>query len=123
VCKEVKKTSTYLYFGLALLNGFMGLCTCHISKSIFLTYTDLLEGMRLPDLTRLCIAIAWWPYLVAAFCIAGLIISNRARRQSPILLHGVIAVLIVDVLLMFVTLVAYVIPLVPSHFPGQTCNF
>jgi hypothetical protein len=54
----------------------------------------------------------WWPYLAAALCAIAFVLALRGRLSEPCIMHGVVAVLILEGFLVFMTLVAFVLPFI-----------
>ena len=65
---------------------------------------------RVPPLTELTVAIAWWPYAALVLCIMGLTASMTTDIRSQSLHHSVILILGIELIIMFMSMTGYIIP-------------
>jgi len=109
----MKRLTTYYFLLLACLNVFFALFLPFITNHYKMTVQDtLLEGRVLPLLTERVIQCSCWPWVGVAICVTGTILSLLGRLRDNVLTNLLIVFLIIELWVMFISLVAFNIPFI-----------
>jgi len=106
----MKKTSTYYFAALILLNAFLGWAVGAVNGIMRDAFADALGAKALPPLTEVTVAIPWWPYAATVLSAAGLTASIATCIRSRTLQHAIIVLLVIELILMFITMLGYSLP-------------
>jgi hypothetical protein len=106
----MKKASTYYFAALVLLNGFLGWALGMVDAVMRDAFSDALGGKALPPLTELALAMPWWPYAAAVLCMVGFAGSITTGIRSQTLQHPIIAILGIELIIMFMSMAGYIVP-------------
>jgi len=71
---------------------------------------DALKGEALPLLTKWVIQYSWWTWVGVTICVIGAILSLCGKLKGNMRWNLLIVILIVDLVVMFLTVVAFTIP-------------
>jgi len=74
----------------------------------------ILEGLELPWWTEQVLQYSWWPWVGVAICVAGAVLSLLGNPKDNVLKNLLVILLIIELGVMFVSVVAFHLPLVGS---------
>ena len=106
----MKKSSTYYLALLTVLNMLFGWGLRLAAEIMADTLADVFGARPLPPWTANAIRFPWWPYAIAVLCIIGAVTSLFTGISARKLNNATIALLFIELWLMFITVAAYVIP-------------
>lgn len=102
--------------GIAILNLLLGLGLFWLCQAMAYAYA-LVYGSRpkeFASLTSWVLRIHWWPYFLAGLAAVLATCAFRGRFQMHTFLHIALLMLALDGLILFITLVAFVLPFIST---------
>ena len=113
----MKKTSTYYFAVFAIMNLFLGFIFQKFNVIILGIFGDLFEAGALPAGTMLLLSVPWWPYACAALLFGGILVSAFTGIHSSTLCHVLVAILALEVMILFYAVFAYTMPFIHITSP------
>jgi hypothetical protein len=111
----MKKIATYYFIVLAGANAWLAWFVPHLTNTMSQQYVRQFEGKPLPELTTVFLNASWWPYILIALCIIGIILCIATRLEDKSLLHIVILTVLIDAIILFYSSVAFAIPFISIY--------
>lgn len=111
----MKKATVWYFTGIAILNVALGAHVCRMSRLFVAMHREATEGMALPTLANVLVAVPWWPWCIAAVAIPGIIASFLTKDRNAMLCHFAFGLLVVDVVILAITVEGFLWPFMP-HF-------
>ena len=107
----MKKQTTYYFLLLACSNVYFARALSKVTTFFDIFVRErFLEGQALPMLTEWVIRYSWWPWIGLAVCVIGTALSLLGKPKDNILKNLLVVVLIVELWVMFLFVVAFVLP-------------
>jgi hypothetical protein len=106
----MKEFNRYCLLVMAYLNGFFGWALVNVQSLMQEVFSKALGDLPLPSITWLVYDFHWWPYGVAVLCCAGCLTAVLTDTKPSVLRHGIIAILFLELIAMFITVVGYTVP-------------
>ena len=101
------KNLTMCYFmSLAGLNTVFALCLPPLT-AYFEVYAKSIFDTALPSGTIWAYQYSWWPWVGAAICVAGAVLSQRGKVKDKALRTFLIIILFVELGIMFFSVVSF----------------
>jgi len=114
----MKKIATYYLIAIAAMNAFFAFVLGEMAGFMKAQVAEELGGKPLPPWTSLALAFPWWPYLVTSVCVGAMLVSLCTRIESRKMNHAVVIILALALWLMFINVVAFVVPWVTLDVRG-----
>jgi len=108
----MKKLTTYYFLLLAILSALFAQCLMFAIADCKVAMDDILEGKEWHPWTERAFHCPWWLWIGVAICVAGTALSLLGRPKDYVLRTLLVVFLIVELLILFVTLVAFHLPFV-----------
>ena len=106
----MKRLTTYYYLLLTCLNVLFALFIPFITSRYKAAVDTLLDGQALPLWTERVVQCPWWPWIGVAICLIGTMLSLLGRIRDNVLKNILVVFLIIELLVVFTSLVAFNIP-------------
>lgn len=119
----MKKLATYYFIVLALLNLYGQLSLADLHKHTYKLYLKSLMGPKfysemreghdldyMPAISQFVMKYSWWPFIIVGLSLVGAIVSLVTSIRSSALCHFVIALVAADAFMLFLTVIAYLLP-------------
>jgi len=105
----MKRLTTYYFLLLVFLNVLFALYLSATTAHYEISINKFLGGYALPGLTEWAIRHPWWPWVCAAVCAVGAMLSLWGKLKDNVLRHLLVITLFVEFGIMFLTVMVFTI--------------
>ena len=106
----MKRLTTYYFLLLTGFNVLFAYYLTFVTANYKAVIQDALEGQALPLYTEWFCQYLWWPWAGVVVCVVGAMLSLWGKPKDNVLRTLLVIFLTVELLIMFVTLVAFHLP-------------
>jgi len=111
----MKRLTTYYFLLLGGLNVFLvKLLPSAATLYEVVIGNKVLEGQELPWWTEQVLQYSWWPWVGVVICVVGIVLSLLGKLKDNVLKNLLVILLFVELWVMFLSVVAFHLPLVGS---------
>lgn len=113
----MRHSATYYFLLVAVANAWLTWFFPQFTGMMAHQWETDLGGVPLPHVTDLLIRFPWWPAIFLVASVAGVALGVALRNRGTALLHGVIALLMIEGFTLFCVGIGHAIPYVKLVSP------